>query len=44
MITDDHKIAAAEVIANLVEEVDADHIIPPVFDERLVPSISKVIV
>ena len=44
MITDDHKIAAAEVIANLVDVVDADHIIPPVFDERLVPEIAKVIV
>ena len=44
MITDDHKIATAEVIANLVDVVDADHIIPPVFDERLVPGISKVIV
>jgi malate dehydrogenase (oxaloacetate-decarboxylating) len=44
MITDDHKIAAAEVIANLVDVVDADNIIPPVFDERLVPEIAKVIV
>lgn len=43
-ITDEHKIAAAEVIAGLVDVVDADHIIPPVFDERLVPEIAKVIV
>jgi malate dehydrogenase (oxaloacetate-decarboxylating) len=43
-ITDQHKIAAAEVIASLVDDVDAEHIIPSVFDERLVPAIAKVIV
>lgn len=43
-ITDDHKIAAAEVIASLVENPTADEVIPSVFDERLVPSIAKVIV
>lgn len=42
-ITDDHKIAAAEVIANLVDAPSADQIIPSVFDERLVPSIAAVI-
>lgn len=42
-ITDEHKIAAAEAIANLVAVPDADHVIPPVFDERLVPEIAKVI-
>lgn len=42
-ITDEHKIAAAEVIASLVDEPSADMIIPPVFDERLVPEIAKVI-
>lgn len=42
-ITDDHKLAAAEVIASLVETPSADEIIPSVFDERLVPAISKVI-
>lgn len=42
-ITDQHKIAAAETIASLVDSVDADHIIPPVFDEHLVPAIAKVI-
>lgn len=42
-ITDQHKIAAAEAIAGLVETPDAEHIIPPVFDERLVPEIAKVI-
>ncbi len=40
-ITDDHKIAAAEVIASLVESPTADNIIPPVFDERLVPAIAE---
>jgi malate dehydrogenase (oxaloacetate-decarboxylating) len=43
-ITDQHKIAAAEAIASLVDEVDAEHIIPPVFDERIVPAIAKVII
>lgn len=44
MITDDHKIAAAEVIAGLVENPTPDEIIPSVFDERLVPAIAAVIV
>ena len=43
-ITDEHKIAAAEVIASLVDTPSADEIIPSVFDERLVPQIAKVIV
>jgi malate dehydrogenase (oxaloacetate-decarboxylating) len=42
-ITDQHKLAAAEVIAGLVEEPSAEMIIPSVFDERLVPEIAKVI-
>lgn len=42
-ITDEHKIATAEVIASLVENPTADEIIPSVFDERLVPEIAKVI-
>jgi malate dehydrogenase (oxaloacetate-decarboxylating) len=42
-ITDQHKIAAAEVIASLIDSPDAEHIIPAVFDERLVPAIAKVI-
>lgn len=42
-ITDQHKIAAAEVIANLVETPSAEMIIPSVFDERLVPAIAAVI-
>jgi malate dehydrogenase (oxaloacetate-decarboxylating) len=42
-ITDQHKIAAAEAIANLVESPSPDHIIPSVLDDRLVPEIAKVI-
>ena len=42
-ITDQHKIAAAEVIANLVVNPTAVEIIPSVLDERLVPAIAKVI-
>lgn len=43
-ITDEHKIAVAEVIAGLIESPSADEIIPSVFDERLVPAIAAVIV
>jgi malate dehydrogenase (oxaloacetate-decarboxylating) len=43
-ITDEHKIAAAEAIAALVEAPSNENIIPNVFDERLVPAIARVIV
>lgn len=43
-ITDEHKIAAAEAIAGLVEQPTADEIIPSVFNEHLVPEIAKIIV
>ena len=43
-ITDEHKIAAAEMIASLVATPSADEVIPSVFDERLVPAIANVIV
>jgi malate dehydrogenase (oxaloacetate-decarboxylating) len=43
-ITDAHKIAAAEVIASLVDKPTPEHIIPSVLDDRLVPSIAKVII
>lgn len=43
-ITDKHKVAAAEVIAGLVESPTADNIIPSLLDGRLVPEIAKVIV
>lgn len=42
-ITDKHKIAAAEVIAALVEAPTAETIIPSVFDERIVPTVASVI-
>jgi malate dehydrogenase (oxaloacetate-decarboxylating) len=43
-ITDDHKLAAAKVIAGLVTNPAADNIIPPVGDPRLVPAIAAVII
>lgn len=42
-ITDDHKLAAAEALADLVETPTADEIIPSPFDERVVPSVANVI-
>lgn len=42
-ITDHHKIAAAEAIAGLVTSPTPTNIIPSVFEEQLVPSISKLI-
>lgn len=42
-ITDNHKIAVAEVIAGLVENPSPEQIIPSVLDERLVPEIANVI-
>ena len=43
MITDQHKLAAAEVIASLVAAPSPDEVIPSVFDERLVPAIANTI-
>lgn len=42
-ITDDHKIAAAEALASLVDFPSADEIIPSAFDERVVPAVAKTI-
>lgn len=42
-ITDQHKMAAAEAIAGLVEHPTADEIIPSVLDERLVERVAAVI-
>ncbi len=42
-ITDDHKIAVAEVIAGLVDAPAPDSIVPSVLDPRLVPAIAAVI-
>lgn len=42
-ITDDHKKAAAEALASLVDEPRADYIIPSPFDDRVVPAVAAVI-
>lgn len=42
-ISDEHKLAAAETIAGLIEHPTAEEVIPSVFDERLVPAIAAVI-
>lgn len=42
-ITDQHKIAAAKAIANLVDQPTAKCIIPAVTDARLVPAIAQLI-
>lgn len=42
-ITEAHKLAAAQAIASLVETPDATHIMPSVFDERLVKTVADVI-
>lgn len=43
-ITDQHKLAAAQAIAELVERPTAEQIIPSIFDERLVPAVAAVII
>ena len=43
-ITDEHKIAAAEALAKLVENPTADKIIPGPFDSGVVEAVSSVIV
>ncbi len=43
-ITEQHKLAAAEAIASLVDKPDADHIVPSINDPRLVKTIAKIIV
>lgn len=42
-ITDEHKIAAAEVIASLIESPTPNEVIPSVFDPRLVDAIARAI-
>lgn len=42
-ITDDHKIAAAEALAGLIDSPTAEEIIPSPFDERVVKTIANVI-
>lgn len=42
-ITDDHKVAAAEALASLVEHPRAEIIIPSPFDPRVVPAVAGAI-
>ena len=42
-ITDQHKLAAAEALAALVDSPTADQVIPSPFDERVVSAVSAVI-
>lgn len=42
-ITDQHKLAAAEAIAELVENPSASEIIPSPFDKRVVKTVANVI-
>ena len=42
-ITDEHKLAAAEALAALVDHPTADKVIPSPFDERVVPAVADVI-
>lgn len=43
-ITTEHKLLAAQAVADLVEAPTADKIIPSLSDDRLVPTIAKIIV
>ncbi len=43
-ITTEHKLKAAKAIANLVESPSSENIIPSALDDRLVPTIAKLIV
>lgn len=43
-ITNEHKVAAAEAIAALVETPDAEHIIPSVLEPKLVSTVASVII
>ena len=42
-ITDDHKIAAAEALASLVDDPTPEEVIPSPFDDRVVPAVAQVI-
>ena len=42
-ITDEHKLAAAEALAALVDHPTADKVIPSPFDKRVVPAVADVI-
>ena len=42
-ITDQHKLAAAETLASLVENPTIDKVVPTAFDEGVVEAIANVI-
>ena len=42
-ITDDHKIAAAEALASLVDNPTSEEVIPSPFDDRVVPAVAQVV-
>lgn len=42
-ITDQHKLAAAEALANLVENPTVDKVVPTAFDEGVIEAVSSVI-
>ncbi len=42
-ITDDHKLAAAKALAELVENPTADQVIPSPFDERVVSAVAQAV-
>ncbi len=43
-ITDEHKLAAAEALAKLVDAPSREEVIPSPFDSRIVPTVAEVIV
>ena len=43
-ITDQHKLAAAEALANLVENPTVDKVVPTAFDEGVVEAVANVII
>ncbi|MBP7885301.1 hypothetical protein KAZ93_04055 [Patescibacteria group bacterium] len=42
-ITDEHKIAAAEALASLVDDLRPDMIIPDVFDPRVATTVAEAV-
>jgi malic enzyme len=42
-VTTAAQCAAADAIASVVDDLDADHIVPSVFDERLVPAVARAV-
>jgi malate dehydrogenase (oxaloacetate-decarboxylating) len=42
-ITDEHKIAAANALANFLENPDREHIIPSAFDEWITDKVAEAV-